>query len=156
MNNNKLPADSSAMTLGIIALVIVVVGCCCGLLTYVALILSIIGLISANKSLSLYRLQPEIYDPISVSNVNNAKIVNMVAIVLSGIISLSYSIYFIIYGALFSTMLFGLYDNYQELGEFDNWDQDSIYQDETYKYEVEEYDESTNLEDTLVLDSLEF
>lgn len=151
MNQNKLPADSSAMTLGIIAIVILVVGCCCGLLTYLALILSIIGLVSANKSMRLYALNPQDYSPISYNSVKNARVLNIVAVVLSGLISLGYTIYFLIYGAIFSTMLFNIYDNYQEFEEINTWKDDSIYIDD-----IEEYNQTETIEDTLVLDSISF
>ncbi|MBQ0737461.1 hypothetical protein J9332_24350 [Aquimarina celericrescens] len=157
MNQNRLPADSSAMTLGIIAVVITVAGCCCGLLAYVSLILSIVGLISANKSIKLYEFEPENYSPYSYNNVKNAKILNIVTIVVSGLISLFYTVYYLFYGALLSTMLFGLWENYDEIEKHnDAWEEDSIYYDESYDYEVEEYNEAETLEDTLVLDSLEF
>jgi len=157
MNQNRLPADSSAMTLGIIAVVITVAGCCCGLLAYVSLILSIVGLISANKSIKLYEFEPENYSPYSYNNVKNAKILNIVTIVVSGLISLFYTVYYLFYGALLSTMLFGLWENYDEIEKYnDTWEEDSIYYDESYDYEVEEYNEAETLEDTLVLDSLEF
>tara|TARA_Y100000815_G_C13109462_1_gene412523 strand:+ start:167 stop:640 length:474 start_codon:yes stop_codon:yes gene_type:complete len=157
MNQNRLPADSSAMTLGIIAVVITVAGCCCGLLAYVSLILSIVGLISANKSIKLYEFEPENYSPFSYNNVKNAKILNIITIVVSGLISIFYTIYYLIYGAILSTALFGLWENYDEIEKYnDAWEEDSIYYDESYDYEVEEYYEAESLEDTLVLDSLEF
>ena len=54
-------------------------------------------------------------------------------------------------------MLFGLWENYDEIEKYnDTWEEDSIYYNESYDYEVEEYNEAETLEDTLVLDSLEF
>ena len=145
------------MTLGIIAVVITVAGCCCGLLAYASLILSIAGLISANKSITLYIEQPESYSPYSYNNVKNAKILNIVTIVISGLISIFYTIYYLFYGALLSTVLFGIWENYDEMENFNNeWEGDSIYNEEYYEYEVEEYKETENLKDTLILDSLEF
>ena len=75
----------------------------------------------------------------------------------SGLISLFYTVYYLFYGALLSTLLFGLWENYDEIEKYnDAWEEDSIYYDESYDYEVEEYNEAETLEDTLVLDSLEF
>ena len=79
----KLPADPGAMALGIIALVISVVGCCCGILAIPAMILSIIGLVWAIKSQSKYRNEPGKYAASSYSSVNTAKIVNIIALIMS-------------------------------------------------------------------------
>jgi len=83
---NKLPADPSALILGIIGLVIGVAGCCCyGFTAIVPLGLSIAGLVMANKSLKLYRLNPEEFSESSRSNVSIGRILNIISIVLNGL-----------------------------------------------------------------------
>jgi hypothetical protein len=80
---NKLPADPGAMILGIIALLISLVGCCCGILAIPAVIMSIIGLVWASKSITVYNAAPESYHQRSFSSVKSAKVVNIIALVLS-------------------------------------------------------------------------
>lgn len=147
MQQNKLPADPSALVLGIVALVIIFLGCCCGLFAFVALGLSITGLILANKSLRLFRENAEVYSLHSGVNVKNARIVNIIALVLSSLISFFYFIYLVFYGAMFSSLFFGLYDHWDELEEYD-WQQEAIYKEyEPEQIEIKE-------KDTLAIDSL--
>jgi len=142
MNKNKLSADSSAMTLGIIALVIVVLGCCCGFFSIIAVALSIIGLVSANKSLRAYNENPDVYAIQSYKNVSTAKILNLIALILSSIITLVYLAYFVIYGALMSSAFMDAYK--QNNSDFE-WENDSLYyEEEIYKTE----------RDSIVLDSI--
>lgn len=109
MGYNKLPADPLSMVLAIIALVIVAAGCCCyGFTAIVSLVLGIIGWVNANKSLKLYYANPEDYDHRSRSNVYTAKVLNIVAIVLSGLYVLTLVVMIIIYG----TFNLEMFDNY--------------------------------------------
>ncbi len=71
------------MILGIIALLISLVGCCCGILAIPAVIMSIIGLVWAGKSINAYNSEPESYNPRSLSSVKTARVVNIIALVLS-------------------------------------------------------------------------
>ena len=80
MSYNKLPADPTAMILGIIALVISFAGCCCGIFAIIPLVLSIIGLVMANKSLKEFQENQDAFAPQSRSNVATAKIINIIAI----------------------------------------------------------------------------
>jgi hypothetical protein len=91
---NKLPADPGAMVLGIIALVISLIGCCCGILAIPALVMSIIGLVWANKSLKAYAAQPDHYTARSYSSTKSAKVVNIIALILSAIFVLVSLIWF--------------------------------------------------------------
>ncbi|MCT4628942.1 CCC motif membrane protein [Winogradskyella sp.] len=111
MNQNKLSADPLALILGILALVIGVAGCCCyGLTAIVPLIMAIIGLVTANKSLREYGDNPDAFSYQSRSNVNTAKIVNIIAIVLNGLILLVTIIALIFYGTMLSS---GMLDEIQ-------------------------------------------
>ena len=71
--STKLSADPTAMILGIIALIIALAGCCWGIFAIVPIVLSIIGLVMANKSLREFQLNSSIYEPQSKSNVVTAK-----------------------------------------------------------------------------------
>ena len=129
MNQNRLPADSASLTLGIVALAMVLVGFCCGPLAVVALVLSIIGLVKANKSLAMYYADPDVYDTQSRSNVSTARILNIIAVVLSGVVTLFYIIYFLLYGALLTTAFMENYRNMPE-EEYYEWEDDSLYYEE--------------------------
>jgi len=143
---NKLPADPTAMILGIIALVISLAGCCCGIFAFVPIILSIIGLVIANKSLREFQLNPSVYEPQSRSNVSTAKIINIIALVLSSMITLFYLAYFMIYGALISTAIMEGIEMQKNSDDYNyEWENDSIYYDDDY-YEIEE--------DTIRVDSI--
>lgn len=83
MSYNKLPADPTALILGIVGLVIILPGCCCGLLTIVSLILGIIGVVLAGKSKTLYANDPENYHHKSWNNVKLGNILCVVVIVIS-------------------------------------------------------------------------
>lgn len=146
MSYNKLPADPTAMILGIIALVISFAGCCCGIFAIVPLVLSIIGLVMANKSLREYHLNPSIYEPQSKSNVSTSKILNIIALIMSSIVILFYLAYFLIYGALLSTAVMQGYDMQNNSDDYNyEWENDSLYDyDDGYEYES----------DTISIDSI--
>ena len=63
MSENKLPADPLALVLGIIGIVVGVGGCCVasGITAVVPLVVSIVGIVTANKSLKIYKENPEKY-----------------------------------------------------------------------------------------------
>ncbi|MFT5626826.1 MAG: hypothetical protein ACJA1H_002689 [Glaciecola sp.] len=144
MINNKLSADPTALILGIVAIIISIAGCCCGVFAIVPVILSIIGLVIANRSLQEYNVNPEAYDANSRSNVSTAKILNIIALVISSLVTLFYIAYFMIYGAFLSEIFKQAYDA-QKNGENYNyeWENDSTYFDD---YEIEE--------DTIRVDSI--
>ncbi|MBQ0786974.1 MAG: hypothetical protein KBT69_05715 [Oceanihabitans sp.] len=145
MNPNRLPADSSAMTLGIIALVVLFLGCCCGFFSIVSLALSIIGLVSANKSIRLFRENSDVFSSFSYTNVNNARILNIVAVAVSGIITMLYVAYFMIYGVLISTILMDAYDD-KEDDLYYEWENDSLNSQEEDLFEIES--------DSIIIDSV--
>jgi len=49
--HKKLSADPNALIFGIISLIVVFLGCCCGPFVVASIILSVVGLVLANKSL---------------------------------------------------------------------------------------------------------
>src|SRR5690606_21355923 len=141
MNQSKLPADPLSLILGIIALVIIIGGCCCyGIPAIISLVLSIIGLMSANRSLAEYDANPEAYSHQSRSNVAIAKVINIIAVILSSLATLIMIGFLILYGTILS---FDLFDNY----EFNNrnWDEEEQ-TDYEYDYEEEQIIEEDSLE----------
>jgi hypothetical protein len=94
---SKLSADPLALILGIISLVIILFGCCCGFLAIVSLILSIIGLVSASNSLKEYYSNSDVYSNQSKQNVYAAKIVCIIGIIISALFILAFAFVFFIY-----------------------------------------------------------
>ena len=99
MNYNKLPADPTAIILGIVSLVIVGLGCCCGLFAIGSLILSLIGLVMANKSIRLYKQNPENYTSQSRSNTGVGQVICIVGVVISSIFEVFSIAYFALFGS---------------------------------------------------------
>ncbi len=157
---NKLPADPLALVLGILALVIGIVGCCCyGVTAIVPLAMAIIGLVVANKSLREFGENPDAYDPQSRSNVNTAKIINIIAIVLNSVIFLVAVAVLIFYGALISSAIFDGFENGNFEDDFNydteieadttnTWEEDDYIFEEEERIDIEEVQED-------VLDSME-
>jgi hypothetical protein len=150
MNQNKLPADPTAMILGIIALVIGLAGCCCyGIFAIIPLILSIVGLVMANKSLKEFALNPEAYSSQSRSNVATAKILNIIAIIFNGMVILLFIIFFAIYGTLITS---GIIEGIKESQNRNYYESDDdSYDDDTYDYKD---DEIIIEDDTMRMDSI--
>jgi len=147
MNQNKLPADPLALILGVLALVIGLVGCCCyGVTAIVPLTMAIIGLVVANKSIREFDVSPEAFDSQSRNNVNTAKIINIIAIVLNGFIFLVAFAAFVFYGTLISSAILDGIKN----GDFEN---DDYY----YDTEIEEEMDSINTwtDEDYIIDSIE-
>ncbi len=143
MNTSKLPADPLALILGIVALVLGFAGCCCyGIIAIVPLIIAIIGLISANKSLKEYGQNPEAYDPRSKSNVSTGKILNIIAIVFNGIVVFIFIGILVFYGTMWSS---GAFDEFRNYGDYDDYNDDPIFEveEDTLYSEPEIYDEET-------------
>lgn len=137
MYQNKLPADPSSLVLGILALCMAIILGCCGF-SIIGLILSIIGLISANKSLREYQLNPNAYLQNSRQNVSTAKVLNIIALVLNGIITFIFLVYLIVYGTFMFSSLRNEFNK-----DFNNdtiqindeeWDQEEE-QDTIYNYQ---------------------
>jgi len=134
---NKLSADPGATVLGIIALLISLVGCCCGILAIPAIIMSIIGLIWASKSAKAYALNPESYTSRSYSSVKTAKILNIIALVLSSA------------ALILSILWFGsMFSNPEEF--FEKLERSEFYEveTETETYEYESSDDASGDIDT--------
>lgn len=99
MSYNKLPADPTAIILGIVSVVIVGLGCCCGLFAIASLVLSIIGLVMANKSIKLYKQAPENYTSQSRSNTGVGQVICIVGVVISSVLVLISLVYWAFFGS---------------------------------------------------------
>lgn len=134
---NKLPADPSALIIGIIGIVVGIAGCCCyGITAIIPLILSIWGLIEAKKSIKLYEADPSIYSESSRSNVGISKILNIISIVLNGLFIL------IVIGFIAVVGVAGMQGAFDEIKEgsypsANEWEYDDTSGD---VYELEEID----------------
>ena len=130
MNYNKLPADPNALILGIVSLVVGFAGCCCyGVFAFIPIILSVVGLVLANKSLKEFDQNQQAYTPQSRNNVVIAKTLNIISIVINGIIFLMFITLFIIFGTLASEDIFKEYKNRHQMEETYEFEKDSIYND---------------------------
>lgn len=117
MSDQKLSADPNSLIIGIVSVLLILGGCCCGLAVVPALGLAIYGLVLANKSLKEYAHYPESFNRQSAGNVKAAKIVNVVALILSGVATLVYMAYFIFFGAALSS---GFLDGMNKTKYIDN------------------------------------
>ena len=146
MNQNKLPADPLSLILGILALVIGIAGCCCyGITAIIPLIMAIIGLVSANKSLREFGENPEAYNAQSRSNVNTAKIINIIAIVLNGLVVLFALAALAFYGTLVSSAVLDGIQN----GSFE---EDDYYYESEYDTTIESDSSDTWEDDTYIIE----
>ena len=102
MNKRKLSADPSSLILGIISLVTLFLGCCCGFFVIAALVMSIIGLVLAINSAKEYQKYPEEFLPQSYKNVNIGKILNIISLALNGLYILVFAIAMFVYQVNFA------------------------------------------------------
>jgi hypothetical protein len=141
--NNKLSADPISLILGIVSLVLVFFGCCCGFFVVISLGLAIVGIVLANKSLVEFDNNSEVYSPQSRSNVAVGKIVCIVATVVSAVFTVFYIAYFAFFGSLISRSAIENYlKNPSEIQQIED----------TVKTE---YKEDLIVEDTVYKDTLE-
>ncbi|RZK12812.1 MAG: hypothetical protein EOO46_01735 [Flavobacterium sp.] len=138
MNFNKLPADPTAIILGIASLIIVGLGCCCGLFAIGSLLLSLFGLVLANKSIRLYKQNPEHYTSQSRSNTGVGQIICIVGVVISSIFVVFSIGYFALFGSQITESFMKEFNLNKEKNEIqfeetdslnDNIETDSIYID---------------------------
>jgi len=150
MSQNKLSADPLALILGILALVIGIAGCCCyGITAIIPLIMAIIGLVAANKSLREFGENPEAYSPQSRSNVNTAKIINIIAIVLNSLTVLVSIIAIAFYGTIISSaVLEGMKRASDSSADYDDFEMesDTINTWEEDDYIIEKEIDSVNID----------
>jgi hypothetical protein len=144
----KLPGDPSAITLGIVSLVLFLIGCLCyGIPAIITLILSIIGLVIANKNLKTYQADPSKYSQNSLKSITIGKTLNIIGMALSSLMCLTLLVITIFFGSILAAALDGGFDAFKG---FENRQNKSIFSDEesTSKEEWKYYDDEE-------LDSLE-
>ena len=124
MSYNKLAADPTSLVLGIISLVIILLGCCCGIFAVIALVMSIIGLVLAVKSLKEFDQYPDNFSIQSRKNVYAGKIVCLIGLILSALFILIYALAFALYQVNFVDKFKEIY---QEGRERQYQTQDTIY-----------------------------
>ena len=142
MNYNKLSADPTALILGIIAFVIMILGFCCGLVVFVSLILGVVGLVLSIKSLKEYEANPTIYSRQSRQNVYVGKIICLVTTILSAMYFIVIIVAVVVYQVGFSDIIENRLDQIknQEVNDSiymdeeieKNYSNDSIYIDSTF------------------------
>lgn len=145
MNYNKLPADPTALILGIVALVIGFAGLCCyGIFAIIPLVLSIVGLVMANKSLKQFDQNPEAFSHQSRENVSIGKVLNIIALIFNSVILLIIITILIIYGTAMSTEILDTFRNSTNIeNEIEN---DSVYNELDYI----DYSDSTYIDSTFI------
>jgi hypothetical protein len=144
----KLPGDPSAITLGIVSLVLLLIGCLCyGVTAIITLILSIIGLVIANKNLKTYQSDPSKYSQNSLKSITTGKILNIISMALSSLMCLILLVIAVFFGSILAAAMDGSFDAFKG---FENRQNESIFSDEesTSKEEWKYYDDEE-------LDSLE-
>lgn len=77
----ELPDSKSAFTLGLIGLILSPF-CCCGI-SGIGIVLSILGLMRANKALAAYDANPAGYTPESQKKAKTAKTLAMIGLIIS-------------------------------------------------------------------------
>ncbi len=93
-HREKLPNADAVLIMGIIS----IVGCWC--YGIVGLVLGIVSLILASKSIQLYRENPDRYTEASYSNIKAGRICAIIGIVLAGLYILIIIAYFVFVGSL--------------------------------------------------------
>jgi len=100
MYKERLPNDQLALVFSIVSIVLLFLGCCCGLFAIVSLGLGIAAVAIAAKSLTLWKQNPEAYLDSSKNNLTAGKIMGIIGIVLSGIVLLIQIGYFALMGTM--------------------------------------------------------
>ena len=123
MRYNKLSADPTALILGVVSLVIILIGCCCGFLAIISLTLAIVGLVLAAKSLREFDAESQNYSIESRNNVIAGKIVCIIATVISSLYIVIAIVLLLVYQINFSKIL---KDKFNEVKERQEQNSDSI------------------------------
>ena len=84
-SQNKLSNDSISLIFGILSILFVFLGCCCGFFIFVGLILGVIGWILSSKSLKEYYANSSVYSLTSFKNTKTAKLLSIIGTILNSI-----------------------------------------------------------------------
>lgn len=148
MNYNKLPADPTALVLGIVALAIGFAGLCCyGVFAVIPIVLSIVGLVMANKSLKEFDQNPESFSQKSRENVSIGKILNIIALVFNSIVLLIIIAILVIFGTMWSPAILDSFKDINNNIEYEI-ENDSIYNEvEFIDYSDSTYSDSSFIQE---------
>jgi hypothetical protein len=128
----KLPGDPLAITLGIVSIVLFFVFCSCyGVISIITLIISIAGLVVANKSIAQYRIESHRYSYNTLRSVQNARVINIIGTVLSGLVALTLIILLFFFGSIFYAIMDGNWDTLKHIDTFEK----EIYEDDNFRVE---------------------
>jgi hypothetical protein len=147
MNKRKLSADPASLILGIISLVTLFLGCCCGFFIIAALVMSIIGLVLAINSSNEYQKHPDEFSVQSYKNVTIGKILNIISVSLNGLYILIFAFALFVYQINFADKLKEIFD---EVKNQRNYEDTIIYEEDEDDFE-DFYIES----DSTIIDSVE-
>ena len=147
MRYNKLSADPTALILGVVSLVIILIGCCCGFLAIISLTLAIVGLVIATKSLREFDADSQKYSIESRNNVIAGKIVCIVATVISSLYILTAIVLLLVYQISFSKILKDKFDEVKEKREQTDSIKDTRLKDTIYKETDSTYYDSIRVEE---------
>jgi len=147
---NKLSADPGALVIGIIAIVIITTGCCCGILSVPTLIATIVGWVWAAKSKKAYLENPNQYDAKSYSNVKIGLLLNVIATIVIGIL--------LTLGLFFQGLSLFDPENYFDKLEnrsFNDIENETITDEEVDTWNYEDTIDSTQVDQPVKLDPIE-
>ncbi len=82
---NKLPNDPITLIFGIASIVLIFIGCCCGVFIFLGLAAGIMGWVMSSGALKTYYANPSIYSVTSYNNTKTAKILSIVGTALNSI-----------------------------------------------------------------------
>ena len=142
----KLPGDPLAITLGIVSLVFFFIFCWCyGVIAIITLIISIIGWIQANNSIAMYHNEPDRYSYDTLRSVQNARVINMVGAILSGLVTLIMLILMLFFGTIFYQVIDGDWENLRNLNNDDYLEEsyDDSLEQSTEDWQYNEVDADT-------------
>jgi uncharacterized membrane protein len=92
---NNLPNATAAIVLGILS---ILGGFCYGIF---GIVFGIVGLVLANKDLSLYKANPENYAASSFSNAKAGRVCSIIGLIIGVLVIVSIAIFIAFYGTAF-------------------------------------------------------
>jgi hypothetical protein len=128
----KLPGDPLAITLGIVSLVFFFIFCWCyGVISIITLVISIVGLVVANKNIAQYHADPGRYSYSTFKSVQNARVINIIGTIVSGLVTFILLILLLFFGSIFYALIDGNWDDLRNL------DNQELYEDDYYEEPME-------------------
>lgn len=153
----KLPGDPSALTLGIVSIVLFFMGCVCyGIPSIITLILGIIGLVIANKNLKIYKEDPSKFSQSTIKSVNAGRIINIISVSLSGLTCLIFLVIALFFGGLFLSIMNGEFEGFEDFKNQQEqeslYEEDDSYFEEDWEYNDNDAEESVESENDSIIE----